>query len=448
MSMIDQSHPGGDADPQAVALKVYELRTALGMTQKELADAVGVTASRISQLELRPGKAKESAADLRMPPKGMLFLLANVLGDDILRAARFGAFAEPSDMQQDAMVALWRIRIDVLRSPSVVKGPKESAARAAQLADELEAAACRAPESRVHSRNGQLDSLRRITAELPDGAKMLLAAEALGMVIDAPMHVLRVNARVRAREAVVGFFRTIGLDAENAKNVLERDAPRDLWDWKDRRPQCAGGAVGQLQALRSGGASALLLKGFDPSGWMGWPMIAGAWQVRRPAADGSSGDRSPQAGPAPGESVHQGLRVPQEFIADDVVRRFDRGTGPAPSMGWLAECDADVRPRLLTAVALGRDWVRQHANRLVALYNGFPAAEGDDIVGLPWKVDAIHAVSQLRDAAGEIYKWEKERSGADSDQRPRLRAEPFDVVLQDWDDMRRTWEYTVKKLSD
>jgi hypothetical protein len=96
----------------------------------------------------------------------------------------------------------------------------------------------------------------------------------------------------------------------------------------------------------------------------------------------------------------------------------------------------------VTAQALGRAWVRQRANRLVALYNGFPQlVAGDESAGIPPKREAELAIAALRETAERIHRWEQTRSGA-----PRLSAYRTNEVLRDWADLEKTWRWTAERL--
>ena len=382
-----------------------------------------------------------------MPSEEVLLKLAGVLGDDILRVARWGPFGEDRAYRVDAIVALWRIRIDVLRDPIVLGASPKAQAPAARLADELEAVACRAAESKIHVRNGRLDSLRRITETLPTGARMMLAVEAMGMMLDAPLHVLRPEARKRARKSVAEMIRRdLGLETSRALTSLQQ-GPRDLWKWEDMT--CVGGTLGQLHALCSGDESVLLLKGFDPSGWMGWGMAAGIWQVRPNtlALDGSperdADGVAKLGGNLAGSDRYWIPPIQRVQMADAALNRLSRSEGIGlpqhPSMEWLGLVDSSLWHALLMAKALGRHWVRQQANRLYAVYQGFPESTDRRSSIRPSREGRRdRSAGEPEQAAARIYAFEAKTSGTDDHE--------MNAVLREWADFADTWHATISKL--
>lgn len=433
--------PSEEETAAKVAQEIKRLREARGLTQKELGDMLGqLSGSRISQLENHPARLSED----------LLLRLAGELGDDILRAARWGPFKTDPDFRESALVALWRIRVDVMSHPNAITSSSLARSRARMIAAELEAVACRTSEARGHVRNGRLTSLQLIAGDLPLGIKMILAVEAMGMVMDAPLHILTPKDRGSARRVAAEIIEEeLGLPTLAARSALEH-GPRPLWNWEDMT--CAGGSLGQLHALCSGDWSVLLLRGFDPAGWMGWGMAGGIWQVRPNTmpADGTESEDA-DAVARLGGNLGGGVRrrippIQRLVVADAALSRIARGNGidlrDHPSMHWLGQADPDLWHVLLTAKALGRHWVRQQANRLYAIYNGFPeAATGDPEADLPPRDHSIAILARLHEAAAKIVEYENRTSGVSGnlDHNEGLRL---------WEDMKHTWEITTDKLAN
>lgn len=428
----------GPRPHRAFGAALQRIRKERGLTQQRLAQHLGTATSWVSQVE----------SGHFFPSPERLGGLVEVLGTEVMAAA---TATEQQTSAATAITGYWAGRVRVLEGLANAERDRDRRQRFKRLARRLASVASRSPEAQQFVRGDRLVELSDISAALPRSARLLILLELATHDPVSPHHVSFRRREVHDQLDLLIEDELLlqPADFDALTEVLEHPAR----EWPSARElEPVGGTYGALVALSSGDPDALLLKGRDPIGWLGWSYAGGLWLARPitddievSATEGPDARRArtvAQAGAIAGLSgaaVSTGLGV----VGTGLGVATRALSVPHIGIGWMAarrmltpELRSEVEPGRLdsaaaatvtysSALALGQHWVRMEMNKLVALYESYPEVRDGDpgLASVPTVSDALRALEGVHEFLDTGRREEARLSDmrGDLDRHPRAR---------------------------